>query len=338
MVESADRLLRYAPEEVRAAGVDLLVVDQGEPGGGTVADGLGIPFVSVCNALPLNQEPLIPPPFVDWEFQDSWWPKLRNSAFYKIRDVLMSSVFSILNAHRKKFGVPLYRTPDDSFSNLLQFTQMVPGFDFPHERLPEWFHYVGTYEREAASNQDFPWHLLDGRDLVYASLGTIVGNRPEVWRMFAGACEDLKVQAVISLGGLEEPGDYSDLPGRPVVVKYAPQVAVLRRSSLLFTHAGLNTVMEALACGVPMVAVPIAYDQPGVGTRLVRSGVGEVVRLSGLNAAGLRKIVAKVIAEKRYRENAVRIQQEIGNTGGAAEAAELIERVLFTGKPVFREK
>lgn len=39
-------------------------------------------------------------------------------------------------------------------------------------------------------------------------------------------------------------------------VRTAPQIELLKRASLCITHAGLNTALQALAQGVPMVANP----------------------------------------------------------------------------------
>lgn len=44
--------------------------------------------------------------------------------------------------------------------------------------------------------------------------------------------------------------------GDPVVVRYAPQVELVKRAAAVITHAGLNTVLETLAEGVPLVALP----------------------------------------------------------------------------------
>ncbi len=334
LIRGAELFCQYGPEELRSLGVDLLIVDQGEPGGATVADRMGIPFVSFCSAVPLNYDPLVPLSFLHWNCPDSWWALQRNRASYAIRNRLMSPVFAALNRYRRAWGLQPYRTPDDSFSRLAQFSQMVPLFDFPRAARPGCFHYVGPYEREAWSPAEFPWHLLDGRPLIYASLGTIVGNRPGIWRMFAAVCAGLNVQVVISLGRQSSAEEYRNLPGNPVVVEYAPQMELLKRASLLFTHAGLNTVMEALACAVPMVAIPIAFDQPGVGSRLSRCGAGKVVRLSNLSEPELRKNIEQVLSDSKYRRNAQAIRGQIGNTGGAAEAADLIERVFSTQQPV----
>ena len=83
-----------------------------------------------------------------------------------------------------------------------------------------------------------------------------------------------------------------------------------------------------------MVAIPIANDQPGVAARITWSGVGEVVPLKRLGVPSLRTAITKVLANDSYRENAVRMQGAIKAAGGVSRAADIIEQVLLTGKPV----
>jgi UDP:flavonoid glycosyltransferase YjiC (YdhE family) len=40
------------------------------------------------------------------------------------------------------------------------------------------------------------------------------------------------------------------------------------------SHAGLETALESLVAGVPMLAIPIANDQPGVAARIKHPGFG----------------------------------------------------------------
>src|SRR5262245_27069166 len=54
-------LFRDAPGAIRDERVDSLIVDQIEPAGGTVAEYLGLPFVSVAAALPVNLDPALLP-------------------------------------------------------------------------------------------------------------------------------------------------------------------------------------------------------------------------------------------------------------------------------------
>ncbi|MDH5337901.1 MAG: hypothetical protein OEW20_16455 [Nitrospira sp.] len=60
---SADAILEVGPTAVRATGATALLVDQASSPGGTVADQLGLPFATVCNALLLHPDPAVPPFF-----------------------------------------------------------------------------------------------------------------------------------------------------------------------------------------------------------------------------------------------------------------------------------
>ena len=68
---TAEMVCRDAPSALQRARVDALLVDQMEPAGGAVAEHLGIPFITICNALLLNSEPAVPPPFTGWKYRES---------------------------------------------------------------------------------------------------------------------------------------------------------------------------------------------------------------------------------------------------------------------------
>src|SRR5215212_1527276 len=101
------------------------------------------------------------------------------------------------------------------------------------------------------------------------------------------------------------------LAGEPIVVEFAPQLELLKRAALCITHAGLNTALEALTNGVPVVAIPITNDQPGVAARVRWTGSGEVVPLSKLTASSVREAVSNVLTKTHCRDNARRLQGQI---------------------------
>ena len=121
------------------------------------------------------------------------------------------------------------------------------------------------------------------------------------------------------------------LPRNPLVVEYAPQLELLQRASLTITHAGLNTTLESLSCGVPLVAIPITNDQPGVATRITHKGVGEVVPLDRLTVPKLQAAIRKVLSDNSYRENATKLREAIQRAGGVRRAADIVEQVVSTG-------
>ena len=127
---------RDLPDAVRAARVEALLVDQMEPAGGAVAEHLGIPFITVCNALLFNRDPIAPPPFTPWAYTDAWWARLRNRVGYAVSDRLTKPIADAVAVFRREWKLPALASPDDSFSRLAQICQMPREFDFPRTALP----------------------------------------------------------------------------------------------------------------------------------------------------------------------------------------------------------
>ncbi|XGV94404.1 MAG: glycosyltransferase (plasmid) [Leptolyngbya sp. BL-A-14] len=103
---------------------------------------------------------------------------------------------------------------------------------------------------------------------------------------------------------------------------------------MVITHAGMNTVLTALSCGVPLVAIPITNEQPGIAARLQRTKAGKMIRLRELDESTLRNAVTEILTQASYRENAHRLQQSMQAAGGVVRATDIIERVAQTRKPV----
>ncbi|MEM9246017.1 MAG: glycosyltransferase, partial [Cyanobacteria bacterium P01_F01_bin.153] len=273
--EGAEALLCQLPQTLEELGVEALLVDQASPGAGTVADFLGIPFVSICSAVILNAEASIPPSFTTWKYRNNWWTKWRNTLTYLAFKRVIQSIQTVTNEYREKWDLPLHSNFNDSFSALAQISQQPTELEFPREKLPKCFHFVGPFHSSVGRDTaDFPFEKLTGQPLIYASMGTIQNRLLDTFYKIAEACADLDAQLVISLGGSASPDVLPNLPGSPIVVGYAPQLELLRKADLTITHAGMNTTLESLNQGVPMVAIPITNDQPGVATRIAWTGAG----------------------------------------------------------------
>jgi zeaxanthin glucosyltransferase len=141
----------------------------------------------------------------------------------------------------------------------------------------------------------------------------------------ARACAELDLRLLISQGNRGRLGP-GDLAGNPLVYDWVPQEAVLARSDLVVCHGGMNTVLEPLAAGLPMVVMPLAFEQSAVAARLEQAGVAR--RLSWRASA---RRLAEAIGEASgpgFRERAHSVRLEMDEAGGASRAAGLIEAAL----------
>jgi MGT family glycosyltransferase len=323
----ANSICQHGPATIRNAGVQLLVVDQNEPAGATVAQHLELPFVNVLSSLPLNREAKIPPPFVPWAYTGHVLTTVCNAAAYAVFDRLIAPVNRALNEYRRNWNLLPIRRPDDTFSELAQLSQLTEDLDFPRASKPAALHYLGPFRDDAGPTVSFPYDRLSAKPLVYASFGTLQNSKKQSFRMVAEACADLDVQLVISTGrgcALEP----AQLPGQPVVVEYAPQRDLLERAVLCITHGGMNTVMDSLGCGVPMVALPVTNDQPAIAARVRRAGAGEVLFPRRLTATRLKAVVRRVLEVPEYRARARQLKASIERAGGVERAADIVESVL----------
>jgi zeaxanthin glucosyltransferase len=330
-------LFDEAPEAAQQAGIDLLLVDQAELAGASVADRLKLPFITVSNALVANREPGIPPIFTGWSYPATVFGKLRNQLAYRFQERLCRNWLAVHNEQRQKWGLPMYRVFEDGTSPWAHVSQQPPAFDFPRRHLPPQFHYTGPWhDRSARPPIPFPYEKLNGGRIIYASMGTLQNRIQSVFREIAQGCQGLDAQLVISLGGGSTPEQLGQLPGNPIVVAEAPQLELLSRASLTITHAGLNTALESLSYGVPMVAIPVSTDQPGVAARVKWLGAGEVISLKQLRADRLRQLLQRVLAQPSYTFQAKRLQEIFQAANGTKTAVDIIERVLKDRRPVLR--
>jgi MGT family glycosyltransferase len=319
---------------MQKAKIDALLVDQFSIGGGTIAEHLNLPQIDVCSGLPLNREIELPPTFTHWSYAPARWPYVRNRLGYALADYLVRPARRVISSYRRKHNLPRYCSPNDSFSKLAQLSQLPKALDFPRKTLPSCFHYTGPYRPSSRQKlEPFPFENLTGQPLIYASLGSFLGFRSDIFLTIAEACTSLDVQLVIALGDASYLETMPRLPGSPLVVAHAPQLELLKYTTLTITHGGTNTVLDCLSNGIPMVAIPITIDQPGLAARLAWAGAAEVIAPQQLSVDRLRESIQRVLTNNTYRQNALRLKSAIRQAGGANRAADIIEQVVQTGKP-----
>jgi MGT family glycosyltransferase len=244
---------------------------------------------------------------------------------------MLNGANSGIKAYAETAGLSIdWENPGSTLSPLASITQIPRAFDFENPEWPSQFHHTGPFQDgKGREKVDFPWDRLTGEPLIYASMGTILNGRVDVFRTITAAlAKHRDLQLVLSVGAQVDPQQIGPVPGNTIIVKRAPQLELLKRASVCITHAGLNTVLESLAQGVPQVAVPVAYDQPGVAARIADKQTGLVTSLDKLSADHLSTLLNEVLNNSIYRDNAMKLKKAIAKTDGLSVAADLIEQSL----------
>lgn len=197
-----------------------------------------------------------------------------------------------------------------------------PGGDL----FDESFVFVGPSisEQRDAQNSLF-LEKIDGRPLLYISLGTIFNND---WQRFLDMCfsafRDTEWQVVLSLGKHASHIQLQDIPENFLIEDYVPQLEVLQRSRSFITHGGMNSTMEGLYFGVPPIVVPQTVEQERTAQQVEKLGLGLQLDKETLTAEVLRNAVKQVAEDKTLQPRLLFMQQEIQNAGGYQRAADEI--------------
>jgi zeaxanthin glucosyltransferase len=322
---------KHLPQKLAETGVGALVIDVIHTFLELVPMSLGMPYVQVSTGLHLDFSGATPPFFFSWPHETTPEALTRNLEGIKAAGEIFAPVVPVAMSYAEKVGLQVdWSDSSATTSKLAVMTQTPKEFDFPGIPWPAQFHYTGPFhDIEGRKPIAFPWEKLTGNPLVYASMGTLVNGLERVYKIILKSVGQLSdIQVVLSVGANVNPDDLGTIPSNVIVVRKAPQLELLERAALCITHAGLNTALESLALGVPMVAIPNAYDQPGVAARIAYHGVGEFLEIEDLAVERFQWLIQEVLGNPRYREKARWFQKVISQTRGLDVAADVIERAF----------
>jgi zeaxanthin glucosyltransferase len=329
--------LEHLPKKLAETGVEALVIDTVHFFVELVPMRLGMPYVHVWNVLHLDRSASSPACFFSWPYETTPEALARNVEGLKKIGGFLAPVLAVAKSYAKKHGLQVdWNDPAATVSKLAVITQTPREFDFPISNWPSQFHYAGPFhDGEGREQVPFPWEKLTGAPLIYASMGTLVNGLDIVYRtILEAARRSPETQLILSVGNNVSLNDLGTIPSNAIVVSKAPQIELLKRAALCITHAGLNTALEALAQGVPMIAIPIGFDQPGTAARIAYHRVGELVEVENLTVEHLAELIRKVRKNPSYRMRARYIQKMITRTRGLDVAADAIEQAFQKNQSV----
>ncbi|MFF1278958.1 macrolide family glycosyltransferase [Streptomyces marokkonensis] len=165
----------------------------------------------------------------------------------------------------------------------------------------------------------------DGRRVALVSLGTESGDRGDFFRLCAEAFPAAGWHVVMTLGRDTDPALLGPLPAHVEAHSWLPHPAVLPHADVFVCHAGMGSLMESLAYGTPVVALPHAHELALSARRLEECGVGRTLPRAGLTARVLADTVAGLLADPEAPAALSRMRDAVREAGGAARAADLLE-------------
>ncbi|GAA2793796.1 macrolide family glycosyltransferase [Saccharopolyspora taberi] len=200
------------------------------------------------------------------------------------------------------------------------------SFQLAGETFDDRFRFLGPLLGRRAEQT---WQPRDpGKPLLFISLGTAFNHRADFYRMCLRAFADSPWHVAMSIGRHVDVADLGPIPANFDVRESFPQPAVLRRADAFLSHTGMNSTMEALYFGVPVVAVPQMPEQALNAGRLEELGLGRKLVTEEVTAELLRSAVDEVAHDEGIRARLADMKAELRRCGGAPAGADALENYL----------
>ncbi|QWU14815.1 glycosyltransferase, MGT family [Paenibacillus sophorae] len=184
------------------------------------------------------------------------------------------------------------------------------------------FKFIGPPIYDRQENLDFPFERLEGKKVVYISLGTVFNTDTKLYELFFKTFANS--DAVVVMTAYNVDLSEFEIPGHFIVRNFVPQSEILKYTDVAITHAGMNSTSDLLYNNVPFVAIPIGADQPYMAGRSAELGAAISLDKDTLTPDLLKDSVEKVLNDPSYVENIKKISDSFKQAGGYKKAVEEI--------------
>ncbi|RFM27504.1 glycosyltransferase [Deminuibacter soli] len=214
---------------------------------------------------------------------------------------------------------------------LLYTTQLF----FGDTQLSQEYHFTGPVTSNRPAHVAFNWDAFHAHGYAYTilvSIGTTFDHayKKDFFEKLVAAFAGENIQVIV----VSTPGLLNSWPENFIVQERVPQLQLLPYVDAVACHGGQNTVSETLQHGLPLVVVPIAYDQSYVASRVTATGCGLRLNYKRFTPAQLRQHVYSILTEPAYKNAAETMRHSFEQAGGTAYAVQLLENCLQT-QPAF---
>ena len=325
---------------------DLLLTSSGTPWVGIAAYQTGVPVISFCSTLISVEDSAVPPfstnliPKPTWlshlriwlEWKKLFWNRRRGSGNWDIS--------AELKALARHCGYPVQKIDFrvETWPRLLlpELVFFPKELDFPRSRTPEGATFIEGAVDVERRDGDFPWDQLDdSKPLVYCTLGSLLpfkypARASQFFQTFMDAmAQRPALQGVVTVGNHLKADDFN-CPDNVLITAVAPQIQVLKRASLMVSHGGVTGLKESAFMGVPMLLVPVSYDEFGNAARVVYHGLGERLQLKEVSASELGRLIDRVLGDQSYAERAKLMAEKLRDLEQQSPGVAIVEGFLTT--------
>uniref|UniRef100_A0A8D3DA98 UDP-glucuronosyltransferase n=1 Tax=Scophthalmus maximus TaxID=52904 RepID=A0A8D3DA98_SCOMX len=184
-------------------------------------------------------------------------------------------------------------------------------FDYPRPTMPNVV-YIGGFQCKPA--QPLPADLerfvqsAGEHGVIIMTLGTLINGLPqEVAEEIASVFAKMPQKVIWRHKGMRP----STVGNNTLIVDWMPQKDLLGhpQTKVFIAHGGTNGVQEAIYHGVPVLGIPLFFDQFDNLLRLQDRGAAKIIQLADVNGHSLEQGLKEVLLQDSYRQHMQRLSR-----------------------------
>jgi MGT family glycosyltransferase len=290
----------------------------------------GCPWARFVSANPLEmRDPDLPPPLSGLPVDDrSQWQAFVDE-YHRVHEDLLAEH----NGFRASVGVA--PCPPDEFNTHSPWLNM---YLFPEvadyarrDPLDATWHRLQSTVRTTDAAFDVDEHLPGDGKLIYLSLGSLGCMDVGLMQRLIDALATTGHRVIVSMGPLKDQMTLGELMYGD---EFLPQPSILPRCDLLITHGGNNTTCEGFHFGLPMIGLPLFWDQYDNAQRLQETGFGRRLPTYDWTTEQLVGAANELLSDDGLAARMRSIAEDVQADPGRVKGADLLERLAMTGEPV----
>ncbi|OZB95523.1 macrolide family glycosyltransferase [Paenibacillus sp. XY044] len=307
---TADIVIPSVLEQIQGEHFDYIIHDSMFGCGRLLADILKLPAISSCSTFAQSKQSF--DRIMEQSFSD-----VPEDVTIPIKDEFQNLTARI----QQKYGAEIL-SPYEAFCNPAPLTIVYTAraFQPDGETFDPSYKFVGPSITPRSMQEDFDLTGMQGKSIIYISLGTVMNQALDFYKLCFEAFGNTDHTIVMSIGSKTPISDLGDFPNHFIVKNYVPQTEVLKHAKLFITHGGMNSAHEGLYYGVPLIVIPLSADQPVIAGQVAGIGAGITLQMQSLTARQLREAADLVLSRPSFKQAAANIGEFFRKSGGYRQA------------------
>jgi MGT family glycosyltransferase len=321
MMTDSLRLVPQLIDKVKTEEADYVIYGRMCLWGRVLAELLGLPAVAFIPTYAMNEHSPLR------RLMYSRWSAILDGEVSGEVAQAMSDFKEASQELHERYGLaPLGLTDLFAHAEELNIVTLPRQFQPEAHAFDESYVFVGPCIAPRGDVSGFSLHRFTDHPILYISLGTVFNANPEFFAVCFDAFADSNWQVVLSFGAKANLSTMGKVPGNFFVSPYLPQLEILQHANAFVTHGGMNSTMEAIYYGVPMVVVPQQPEQAMTASRVAELSLGVAFEPEHVTASALRNAVTTVVSDASYRDCVTHMQEATRDAGGYLRAADVIQQ------------